>query len=167
MAQPPPEVTPVSVTVDCAAVDFDLSGDQQALRDAAALLLDGMAGPDALRARVGTGSIVGTLPGAGDVPRDPGADAPRGYAEAVWSALEGGVGGVDLRPEGKPAALPAMDRTRELGVLAFDGTPALFLGGEEAAALLLDRAATLASAEMLGAADHVLALAVHYAKDRV
>ncbi len=56
---------------------------------------------------------------------------------------------------------------RELGVLAFDGTPARFLGGEEAAALLVDRAATLASAEMLGAADHVLALTVQYAKDRV
>jgi alkylation response protein AidB-like acyl-CoA dehydrogenase len=285
MAQPPPEVTPVSVTVDCPAVDFDLSSDQQALRDAAALLLDGMAGPDALRARVGTGAIVGTLPGAGDVPRDPGADAPRGYDEAVWSAMaeqgwlaielpedegglglgmvelavlceeigrrlvaapflptivalaalcgeearaeaatkdwrealgqgaavgcvaaapgrngltvsgsggqarlsgrtppvayapsadvavvlagDGGVYGVDLRTEGQPAALPAMDRTRELGVLAFDGTPALFLGGKEAAALLVDRAATLASAEMLGAADHVLGLAVQYAKDRV
>jgi hypothetical protein len=54
MAQPPHEVTPVSVvTVDCAAVDFDLSADQQALRDAAATLLDGKAGSDALRARVG------------------------------------------------------------------------------------------------------------------
>ena len=41
------------------------------------------------------------------------------------------------------------------------------LGGEDAAALLVDRAATLASAEMLGAADHVLALTVQYAKDRV
>ena len=60
-----------------------------------------------------------------------------------------------------------MDRTRELGVLAFDGTPARFLGGAEAAALLVDRAATLASAEMLGAADHVLAMTVEYAKDRV
>ena len=60
-----------------------------------------------------------------------------------------------------------MDRTRELGVLAFDGTPALFLGGEEAAAPVVDRAATLASAEMLGAADHVLAMTVQYAKDRV
>jgi hypothetical protein len=53
-------------TVDCAAVDFDLSGDQQALRDAAATLLDGRAGHDALRARVGKGAIVGTLPGAGE-----------------------------------------------------------------------------------------------------
>ena len=56
------------MTVDCAAVDFDLSADQQALRDAAAALLNGMAGHDALRARVGTGAIVGTLPGAGEVP---------------------------------------------------------------------------------------------------
>jgi alkylation response protein AidB-like acyl-CoA dehydrogenase len=285
MAQPPHEVTPVSATaVDCAAVDFDLSGDQQALREAAASLLDGMAGSDALRARVGTGSIVGTLPGAGAVSGETAADAPQGYDHAVWSAMaeqgwlaielpededglalgmvelavlceeigrrlvaapflptivalgalngdearadagtkewrealgqgaavgcvaaapgangltvtgseghprlsgqtppvayapsadiavvlaDGGVYGVDLRAEGRPAPLSAMDRTRELGVLGFDATPARFLGGAEAAELLIDRAATLASAEMLGAADHVLALTVQYAKDRV
>ena len=278
-------MTPVSAaTVDCAAVDFDLSADQQALRDAAASLLDGMAGPGALRARVGTGSVVGTLPGAGATAPAGVADAPHGYDGAVWSAMaeqgwlaielpedEGGLGlgmvelavlceeigrrlvaapflptivalgalsgeearadagtkdwreslsegavvgcvaaapgnngltasgprdqvrlsgqtppvayapsadvavvqtggavyGVDLRVQGRPAPLSAMDRTRELGALAFDDTPARFLGGEEAAALLVDRAATLASAEMLGAADHVLALTVQYAKDRV
>src|ERR1700722_15577946 len=99
MAQPPREVTPVSVTVDCAAVDFDLSGDQQALREAAASLLDGMAGPDALRARVGTGAIVGTLPGAGDVPRDAAADAPQGYDESVWSAMADQGGLAIERPE--------------------------------------------------------------------
>src|ERR1700733_1010354 len=88
MAQPPRQVTPVSVvTVDCAAVDFDLSADQQALRDAAASLLDAMAGSDALRARVGPGTIVGTLPGAGALPGDTVADAPQGYDEAVWSAM--------------------------------------------------------------------------------
>jgi alkylation response protein AidB-like acyl-CoA dehydrogenase len=285
MAQQRREVTPVSAaTVDCAAVDFDLSGDQQALRDAAASLLDKMAGSDALRARVGPGAIVGTLPGAGAADAGSAADAPTGYDEAVWAAMAdqgwlaielpeddgglglgmvelavlceeigrrlvaapflptivalgalcgdearadagtkewrealgqgdavgciaaapgadgltvvgsgdqvrisgqtapvayapsadlavvlagGGVYGVDLRAEGRPAPLSAMDRTRELGVLAFDGTPARFLGGAEAAALLLDRAATLASAEMLGAADFVLALTVQYAKDRV
>ncbi len=272
------------VTVDCAAVDFDLSADQQALRDAAATLLDGKAGSDALRARVGAGAIVGTLPGAGAVTGDAAGDAPRGYDDAVWSAMaeqgwlaielpedDGGLGlgmvelavlceeigrrlvaapflptivalgalsgeearadagtkdwrealsegaavgcvaaapgrnaltvsgppdqarlsgqtppvayapsadvavvlaggavyGVDLRAGGRPAPLSAMDRTRELGVLTFEETPAVFLGGEEAAALLVDRAATLVSAEMLGAADHVLAETVQYAKDRV
>ena len=66
------------VTVDCAAVDFDLSLDQQALRDAAATLLDGVAGPDALRARVGRGAVVGTLPGTGDEAGAPtGGGAPR------------------------------------------------------------------------------------------
>jgi alkylation response protein AidB-like acyl-CoA dehydrogenase len=273
-----------AATVDCAAVDFDLSGDQQALRDAAASLLDKMAGSDALRARVGPGAIVGTLPGAGAASGEAAVNAPTGYDRAVWSAMadqgwlaielpedDGGLGlgmvelavlceeigrrlvaapflptivalgalcgdearadsgtkewrealgqgeaigcvaaapgadrltvvvsdgqvrlsgqtapvayapsadvavvladgsvyGVDLRAEGRPSPLSAMDRTRELGVLTFDGTPARFLGGEDAAALLLDRAATLASAEMLGAADHVLALTVQYAKDRV
>ena len=280
-------MTPVSgATVDCAAVDFDLSADQQALRDAAASLLDRLAGPDALRARVGRGTVVGTLPGAGQAgAADAAADVARGYDEAVWAAMAdqgwlalevpedeeglglgmvevavlceqigrrlvpapflpsilalgalstaearaeaatkewraalaegssvgcvafvpgdrlrvdgsgpdgtlrltgetpptafapsadvavvvvpGNVYAVDVRTEGRPDAVPAMDRTRELGVLAFDGTPAVALGGGEAAELVLDRAATLAGAEMLGAADRVLAMSVEYAKDRV
>ncbi len=269
-------------------MDFDLSTDQQALRGAAATLLDGMAGHDALRARVGTGAVVGTLPGAGEVQPDagaPGPDVPHGYDPSAWSAMadqgwlaievpeeEGGLGlgtvevavlceeigrrlvaapflpsvlalgalsgaearadtgtkhwrealaqgaavgcvalapaaagmtaapgskgwvrlsgetpptafapsadvavvvadddvyGVDLRREGRPAPLAAMDRTRELGILSFDQTPALHLGGAGAAELLLDRAATLAGAEMLGAADRVLSMTVDYAKERV
>ena len=87
------------MTVDCAAVDFDLSDDQQALRDAAGTLLDARAGNESLRARVGSGSIVGTLPGAGegsapatsgDAPLGddaPEGDAPHGYDTSVWSAM--------------------------------------------------------------------------------
>ncbi len=272
-------------------MDFDLSNDQQALRDAAATLLDGVAGHDVLRAWVGAGTIVGTLPGAGEttdgVAGGPSASGVgQGYDAKVWSAMadqgwlalelpedEGGLGlgmvevavlceeigrrlvpapflpsvlalgvlcgpearadagtkdwrealgqgslvacvscgsgadrievadggatglarlngetaptayapsadlavvaaadglyGVDLVAEGRPDALSVMDRTRELGVLRFDGTPARRLGDVGAAELLLDRAATLASAEMLGAADRVLSMAVEYAKDRV
>jgi alkylation response protein AidB-like acyl-CoA dehydrogenase len=274
-------------------VDFDLSSDQQALREAAAALLDGMAGHDALRARVGTGAVVGTLPGAGDVRGAHDGDAaragsgpPHGYDDAVWSAMadqgwlalevpedEGGLGlgmvevavlceeigrrlvaapflpsvlalgalcgpeargdaatkewrealtqgaaigcvvfapgpggvavdasgpggearltgrsapcayapsaevvvvatddgvyAVDLRGGGRPEPVAMMDRTRELGILDFDGTPARRLGGSDAAELLVDRAATLVSAEMLGAADRVLSMTVDYAKDRV
>ena len=289
------------MTVDCAAVDFDLSADQLALHDAAAALLDRFAGHDALRARVGGGVVVGTLPGASGESgesrapdRGESADsadvqtAPHGYDATVWSAMadqgwlalelpedDGGLGlgavevavlceqlgrrlvaapylpsvlalgalcgeearadsgtkewrealaagtavgcvalaprpgqvtagasgtgdvvrlsgqigptvyapsadvaivatpadvyGVDLRAvDGvRPAPAAAMDRTRELGSLTFDGTPARHLGGPDDAALLLDRAATLASAEMLGAADAVLVMAVEYAKDRV
>ena len=293
-------VTPTSVvTVDCAAVDFDLSADQLALHDAAAALLDRFAGHDALRARVGDGVVVGTLPGAsgasgasGPSGSMEGADsadvqsAPHGYDATVWSAMadqgwlalelpedDGGLGlgavevavlceqlgrrlvaapylpsvvalgalcgeearadsgtkewrealaagtavgcvafvprrgqltatgtgdavrlsgqigptvyapsadvaivvttadvyGVDLRAAdiGRPAPLAAMDRTRELGELTFDGTSARQLGGPDDAALVLDRAATLASAEMLGSADAALSMAVDYAKDRV
>ncbi len=274
------------MTIDCAAVDFDLSADQQALRDAAATLLDRMAGHDALRARVGTGAVVGTLPGAGEAPADSKVEAPHGYDAGVWAAMaeqgwlamelpedEAGLGlgmvelavlceeigrrlvpapflpsivalgvlsgpearadtgtkewrealrdgtavgcvalapsadpfvvapsgpdgdvrltgrsvptayapsadvavvlaadgvyAVDLRNDGRPDPVPAMDRTRELGILAFDGTPARPIGGPGAAVLVLDRAATLASAEMLGAADRVLAMTVEYAKDRI
>jgi alkylation response protein AidB-like acyl-CoA dehydrogenase len=279
-------MTPVSGNpIDCAAVDFDLSSDQEALRDAAATLLDRVAGHDALRARVGDGVVVGTLPGAGEGAAEaPTADAPTGFDQAAWSAMadqgwlalelpedEGGLGlgmveaaalceqigrrlvaapfvstllalgalshpearamegtaawrqslsegaavgcvafvpdidrltvtpagpdcllsghvaptlfapssdvavvltseavyAVDLAAHGRPVALPAMDRTRELGALAFERTPALRIGDQAAAALLLDRAATAVAAEMLGSADRVLALAVDYAKDRV
>jgi alkylation response protein AidB-like acyl-CoA dehydrogenase len=275
-----------AITVDCAAVDFDLSADQQALREAAAALLEGKAGHDALRARVGTGAVVGTLPGAGEASAAAGAkDAPHGYDADAWDAMaeqgwlaielpedEGGLGlglvevgvlceelgrrlvaapflpsvvalaalsdtdarataatkewrealsqgsavgctvivppgrisiteaagegevrlkgeappspyapsadvavlvcddgtyAVDLGAVGRPDPVPAMDRTRELGVLVFDRTPAVRLGGAEAAARSLDRAATLVSAEMLGAADHVLSMSVDYAKDRL
>jgi alkylation response protein AidB-like acyl-CoA dehydrogenase len=60
-----------------------------------------------------------------------------------------------------------MDRTRELGWLRFDATPAEALGGADRIAALVDRGATATAAEMLGGAAHVLDLAVEYAKDRV
>jgi alkylation response protein AidB-like acyl-CoA dehydrogenase len=273
-------------TVDCAAVDFDLSTDQEALRDGAVTLLERLAGHDALRARVGPGVVVGTLPGAGTHPdgaTDTSAAAPAGFDRAVWAGMadqgwlalevsedDGGLGlgmvevavlceqigrhlvpapfigtlltlgalsdsaaraadgtaawresiaagecvgcvavggpdqldvkpkgqgvtlsgrlgptvfapsadiavvatadavyAVDLRSSGRPDPLPAMDRTRELGRLEFSDTPALVIGDRASASLLLDRAATALSAEMLGAADRVLAMTVDYAKDRV
>jgi alkylation response protein AidB-like acyl-CoA dehydrogenase len=286
MAQPPEWVTPVSVNpVDFAAVDFDLSSDQEALRDAAANFLDRYADHDARRARVGEGVIVGTLAGAGaDTAASGAGDAPSGFDHAVWSGMaeqgwlalelpedEGGLGmgmvevavlceqigrrlvaapflstilaigalshpdarayaatekwretlsagdavgcvafvpdadvlsvttsgdgvtltgsagptvyapsadvaivltptdvfAVDLADAGRPEPLSAMDRTRELGLLTFESTPGIRIGGPEAAAVLLDRCATAASAEMLGAADEVLAMTVAYSKDRV
>ncbi len=65
------------------------------------------------------------------------------------------------------AAEPAMDRTRQLGWLRFDATPAIFLGDASAVDALVDRGATYAAAEMLGGADRVLEMAVDYAKERV
>jgi alkylation response protein AidB-like acyl-CoA dehydrogenase len=286
MAQPSSGVTPVSGNaVDCAAVDFDLSRDQEALRDGAGILLERFANHAALRARVGDGVVVGTLPGAGSEAAGsaPG-NAPAGFDAAVWAGMtdqgwlalempesEGGLGlgmvevavlceqigrrlvaapflptivalgalchpearahegtekwraalsegtsvgcvafvpmpdrltvestpegallsgvvgptlfapsaevavvatseavyAIDLAAVGAPAPLSAMDRTRELGALVFERTPALVIGGEAAAGLLLDRAATAVSAEMLGAADQVLSITVAYAKDRI
>jgi alkylation response protein AidB-like acyl-CoA dehydrogenase len=271
-------------------VDFDLSPDQLALREAAVTLLDRFAGHEQLRARVGQGVVVGTLPGAGggDGAGTDTGDAPSGFDGSAWEAMgnqgwlalevpedEGGLGlgavevavlceevgrrlvatpflpsvlvlaalsrpetrglgvtedwrrdlsvgaaigcvgfvpedgtlraevddnedtgrvrlsgtvgptvfapsadvavvvtgtdvyAVDLREHGRPTPVAAMDRTRELGVLSFDATPAQRLGGAEAAQATLDRAAALVSAEMLGAADQVLAMSVSYAKDRV
>jgi alkylation response protein AidB-like acyl-CoA dehydrogenase len=68
---------------------------------------------------------------------------------------------------GRPGAEPAMDRTRSLGWLELADSPALRLGDERAADAILDRALCALCAEMLGAADVVLAMTVQYAKDRV
>jgi alkylation response protein AidB-like acyl-CoA dehydrogenase len=139
------------------------------------------AGTKEWREALGQGDAVGCVavgPGPGGLTvsgpegqvRLSGRTPPVAYAPSADVAVvlaDGAVYGVDLRAEGRPAPLSAMDRTRELGVLSFDGTPARFLGGDEAASLLIDRAATLASAEMLGAAAQVLDLTVQYAKDRV
>jgi alkylation response protein AidB-like acyl-CoA dehydrogenase len=117
-----------------------------------------------------SGITVDSAPGSDGLAHLSGRTPPVAYAPSADIAVVlagGNVYGVDLRAEGRPAPLSAMDRTRELGVLTFDGTPARFLGSGDAADLLVDRAATLASAEMLGAADHVLSLTVQYAKDRV
>jgi alkylation response protein AidB-like acyl-CoA dehydrogenase len=67
----------------------------------------------------------------------------------------------------RPGDEPAMDRTRSLGWYALDDRPALWLGDDRAAAAVLDRAVAALCAEMLGAADVVLAMTVQYAKDRV
>ncbi|MCZ7531463.1 MAG: acyl-CoA/acyl-ACP dehydrogenase [Acidimicrobiia bacterium] len=74
---------------------------------------------------------------------------------------------VDLDAAGRPTAEPAMDRTRQVGWLEFDGTPAVRLGDERAAEAVLDLGAALTSVEMLGAASAVLDMSVDYAKERV
>jgi len=73
-----------------------------------------------------------------------------------------------LVPEGSaPAPESAMDLTRSLGWLELDASPALLIGDAAACAELGDRAAVVASAEMLGSAQRVLDMSVQYAKDRV
>ena len=116
------------------------------------------------------GRVTATAPGSDGEARLSGESPPTLYApsaDVAVVATGSGVYAVDLGAVGRPAPLPAMDRTRELGVLSFDRTPALRIGDADAASLVLDRAATLASAEMLGAADRVLSMSVDYAKDRV
>jgi len=144
-----------------ARVDEGTKEWREALSEGAAVACVAASAPDTI--------AVAPSPPGGEA-RLTGESAPTAYAPSADVAVvvaAGGVYAVDLRSEGRPDPLPAMDRTRELGVLAFDGTPARYLGGHDAVALLLDRAATLASAEMLGAADRVLSMTVEYAKDRV
>jgi alkylation response protein AidB-like acyl-CoA dehydrogenase len=66
-----------------------------------------------------------------------------------------------------PGVEPAMDLTRSLGWLELDAVPATMLGGEASVTDLTDRASVAVSAEMLGAAQHVIEMTVQYAKDRV
>jgi alkylation response protein AidB-like acyl-CoA dehydrogenase len=67
----------------------------------------------------------------------------------------------------RPRREPAMDLTRELGWLPFDAAAARRIGDAAERDRLLDRGATFTSADLLGASDHALDLAVQYAKDRV
>jgi alkylation response protein AidB-like acyl-CoA dehydrogenase len=74
---------------------------------------------------------------------------------------------VELGEGLRPVREPAMDRTREVGWLRFDATPALRLGGADAVASFLDRGALGHAAEMLGASQRMLDMAVAYAGERV
>ena len=67
---------------------------------------------------------------------------------------------VARRPE------PAMDRTRELAWIDLDSAPATTVGDAAAVAAHLERGAVFHSAELLGAAEAVMNLAVGYAKER-
>ena len=90
-----------------------------------------------------------------------GADGPRVPAGTVGEELVAvDLAGVDRSPE------PAMDLTRELAWIDLDGVAAVTVGGAEEAAAHLDRAAVFHSAEMLGAAEAVMRMAVEYAKVR-
>ncbi|MHB8219713.1 MAG: acyl-CoA dehydrogenase family protein [Acidimicrobiales bacterium] len=88
-------------------------------------------------------------------------------ASVAVVATDEGLYAVDPDHGGRAGPVGAMDRTRELGWLELDQTPGILLGGPPAVARLLDRAATGAAAEMLGAAERVLEMTVDYAKDRV
>jgi len=100
---------------------------------------------------------------------DPVVNGPHADVVIVFADTEGAPAIFALVPDdgARPASEPAMDRTRSLGWLALDDTPALWLGDDRAAAAVLDRAVATLCAEMLGAADMVLAMTVQYAKDRV
>ena len=92
-------------------------------------------------------------------------------ADVVVVAAEVPDGGralflVDLR-SGRPRREPAMDRTREVGWIHFEGRPAHRIGDAADVEAFLDRGAIAYSAELLGVSAKALDLAVAYAKDRV
>ena len=119
--------------------------------------------PDAIRAeRAGDGWVLGGR-------ADPTPYAPSA-AVAVVVAEDGdgpAVFAVELDEASRPGRESAMDRTRELGWLRFDATPATRLGGADDAVALLDRGAAFASTELLGGAARAMDMAVEYAKERV
>jgi alkylation response protein AidB-like acyl-CoA dehydrogenase len=100
---------------------------------------------------------------------DPTPYAPSASVAVVVAATDDGPGlfAVDLEVVGRPERESAMDRTREVGWLHFDGTPAVQLGGADAVERAVDHGAVASCAEMLGGALRVLDLSVEYAKDRV
>jgi alkylation response protein AidB-like acyl-CoA dehydrogenase len=118
------------------------------------------AGDDAWVARILSGDALACVAwdAAAPVPYAPSADV------AVVCTADG-VCAMEIST--RPAREPAMDLTRELGWLDFDASRARRLGGADARERLINRGATLASAEMLGGASRVLDMAVEYAKERV
>jgi alkylation response protein AidB-like acyl-CoA dehydrogenase len=80
-------------------------------------------------------------------------------ADAVYLA--------DLLSTGRPDREAAMDVTQALGWLTFDRTPVTRLGGPEVAQRLLERAAVVWCADLLGGASRVLDMTAEYAKQRV
>jgi alkylation response protein AidB-like acyl-CoA dehydrogenase len=129
--------------------------------------VDALAGGDAVGC-VGWGPRGVTAASDG---RLSGATEPVVYAPAADVAVvvaADGLYAVDLAGTGtRPPAEPAMDRTRRIGWLRFDATPATRLGGVAAVEELLDRAAVAYSASLLGGAQRVLEMSTEYAKDRV
>jgi len=130
--------------------------------------------------RLSTGEAIGCLawsaePGTVTVEgelercRLDGRPEPTTYASAADLAVvvtEDAVYLVSLEDGGAPRPEPAMDRTRPLAWLRLESTPAHRIGGPEAATRLVDRAATVVAAELLGASGLVLELSVEYAKVR-
>jgi alkylation response protein AidB-like acyl-CoA dehydrogenase len=115
--------------------------------------------PDALRAKSSGSSWtvsgrIGPVEGAA-------------VADIAVVAAADGVFVVEIDASDRPLAEAAMDGTRVLSWLTFDGARATRLGGGALATDLLDRGSVGASAEMLGGSDRVLEMAVQYAKDRV
>jgi alkylation response protein AidB-like acyl-CoA dehydrogenase len=125
------------------------------------------------------GCVAWSRPGRGDLrvssgerlsgSTEPTVFAPSADVAVVTAESDEGTAlfAVELGDHGRPGREPAMDMTRELGWLRFDDTPAVRLGGPDAAEALLDRGATFASTEMLGGASRAMDMAVEYAKDRM
>jgi alkylation response protein AidB-like acyl-CoA dehydrogenase len=86
---------------------------------------------------------------------------------ALISGSDMALFAVALGAGAAPGVEPGMDLTRCLGRLELVATPATLLGGTESVGQITDRASVAVSAEMLGAAQHVLDMTVEYAKDRV
>ncbi len=106
-------------------------------------------------ARNGDGSVSGRTE-----PVIYGARAGVLVAPAAGELVAVDLSGIGRSPE------PAMDQTRELAWIELDGAPATTVGGPAEVSAHLDRGAVFHSAEMLGAAESVMNLAVEYAKVR-
>ncbi|MHB8220426.1 MAG: acyl-CoA dehydrogenase family protein [Acidimicrobiales bacterium] len=121
-------------------------------------------GPDGWAVTGRTGPVIGAPEAdvavvvAGLDPAEDAGDRTNSAGDAVFAVV--------LDDDHRPLVEPAMDRTRSLGQLVFDGRRAVRIGDRHTAAELLDRAAVLASAQLLGGAARSMEMAVDYAKVR-
>ena len=119
------------------------------------------ADPGAITARSGDGWW--WLPGARSRP------STRRWPTSPWSLTADGLFAVplaELDEADRPAPEPAMDPTRPLAWLRMREVRAHRIGGIGSDTRMLDRAATSASALLLGASARVLDMSVEYAKVR-
>jgi alkylation response protein AidB-like acyl-CoA dehydrogenase len=116
-----------------------------------------------------TGSGLVTARPDGDLWRISGKPEPTHYAPVADVAVvvaDGSLYALGLDNGLRPRAEPAMDRTRPLGWLVLDDTPAYRIGSVAGVERLTNRVATVSAADALGASARALEMSVDYAKVR-
>jgi alkylation response protein AidB-like acyl-CoA dehydrogenase len=153
--------------LDGAVADDSLTPGARSMAGEWAMRLAGGEAVGCVAWSAGSGAV--TIQEGGGGWRLTGCPEPTQYASVADVAVVvtgEGVYALALDERSRPSPEPGMDRTRPLAWLRLDGAPAHRIGGADAAARAGDRAATVSSADLLGASARVLEMSAEYAKVR-